>query len=77
MVNQCIMINTLKLKEKYTMIGYIQIFNVIKNPKIISIFGCLCLILLDSIFVNSDKEYHPQILLEERKYAIKNEKNSK
>ena len=28
--------------------------------------------LLDSIAVNSDKEYHPQILLEECKYATKN-----
>ena len=31
---------------------------------------CLSVILLDSIFVNSDKEYYPQILLEECKYAI-------
>ena len=38
---------------------------------------CLSLILLDSIFVNSDKEYYPQILLEECKYAIKNLKSSK
>ena len=29
-------------------------------------------ILLDSSFVNSDKEYYPQMLLEECKYAIKN-----
>ena len=28
-------------------------------------------ILLDSIFVNLDKEYYPQILLEECKYATK------
>ena len=28
--------------------------------------------LLDSIFVNSDKEYYPQILLQECKYAVKN-----
>ena len=37
-------------------------------------FACLSIILLDSIFVNSDKEYYPQILLEECKYAIKNKK---
>ena len=35
---------------------------------------CLSVILLDSIFVNSNKEYYPQILLEECKYAIKNKK---
>ena len=29
---------------------------------------------LDSIFVNSDKEYYPQILLEECKYTIKKKK---
>ena len=40
-------------------------------------FACLSVILLDSVFVNSDKEYYPQILLEECKYAIKNKKNSK
>ena len=31
-------------------------------------------ILLNSIFVNSDKEYYPQIFLEECKYEIKNKK---
>ena len=35
---------------------------------------CLSIILLDSIFVNSDKEYYPQIFLEECKYAIKKKK---
>ena len=38
---------------------------------------CLSVVLLDSIFVNSNKEYYPQIFLEECKYAIKNKKNSK
>ena len=33
--------------------------------------SCLSVILLDSIFVNLYKEYYPQILLEECKYAIK------
>ena len=31
------LINTLKLKEKFTMIGYTQIFSIIKHPKIMSI----------------------------------------
>ena len=30
--------------------------------------------MLDSIFVNSNKKYYPQILLEECKYAIKDRK---
>ena len=34
---------------------------------------CLSVILLDSIFVNSNKEYYPQVLLE-CKYAIKKKK---
>ena len=34
----------------------------------------LSVILLDSIFVNSDKEYYPQMFLEECKYEIKNKK---
>ena len=34
----------------------------------------MSVILLDYIFVNSDKEYYPQIFLEESKYAIKNTK---
>ena len=37
-------------------------------------FVCLSIILLDSIFVNSQKEYYPQILLEECKYVVKNKK---
>ena len=45
-----------------------------KIPKDNEYFACLSVILLDSIFVNSDKEYYPQILLEECKYAIKNKK---
>ena len=48
-----------------------------KIPKDNEYCACLSAILLDSIFVNSDKEYYPQILLEECKYAIKNKKNSK
>ena len=33
-------------------------------------FVCLSVILLDSSFVNSDKEYYPQILLDECKYEL-------
>ena len=36
--------------------------------------ACLSVILLYSTFVNSDKEYYPQILKEECRYAIKNDK---
>ena len=32
---------------------------------------CLSIILLDSIFVNLNKQYYPQIFAEECKYAIK------
>ena len=38
---------------------------------------CLSVILLDSIFVNSDKEYYPQILLEECKCVIKKKQTNK
>ena len=34
----------------------------------------LSAILLDSLFVKSDKEYYPQILFEECKYALKKKK---
>ena len=36
-----------------------------KIPKNNEYFACLSVILLDSIFVNSGKEYYPKILLEE------------
>ena len=45
-----------------------------KIPKHNEYWACLSVILLDSIFVNSDKEYYPQMFLEECKYAIKNKK---
>ena len=48
-----------------------------KIPKDNEYFACLSVILLDSIFVNSDKEYYPQILLEKCKYAMKNNNNKK
>ena len=34
--------------------------------------ACLSVILWNSIFVNSNKEYYPQIFLEECKFAVKN-----
>ena len=45
-----------------------------KIPKYNEYRACLSVISLDSIFVNSDKEYYPQIFLEECKYAIKTKK---
>ena len=45
-----------------------------KIPKDNEYCACLSEILLDSIFVYSDKEYYPQIFLEECKYAIKKKK---
>ena len=53
-------------------IGYITITNEI--PKDHEYCACLSAILLDSIFVNSNKEYYLQIFLEECKYAIKDRK---
>ena len=43
-------------------------------PKVIERYICLSVILLDSIFVNSDNSYYPQIFLEECKYAVKKKK---
>ena len=43
-------------------------------PKVIELYTCLSVILLDSIFVNSDNSYYPQIFLEECKYAVKKKK---
>ena len=52
-------------------IGYITLTNEI--PKDNEYCLCLSAILLDSIFVNSNKEYYLQIFLE-CKYAIKDRK---
>ena len=38
--------------------------------------ACLSVIWLDSIFVNSDNEYYPQLFLEKCKYVIKDKRNS-
>ena len=43
-------------------------------PKDNEYFACLSVILLDSIFVNSDKKYYPQIFFKKSKYAIKKKK---
>ena len=48
-----------------------------KIPKDNECFASLSVILLDFIFINSDNEYYPEILLEECKYAIRNKKNRK
>ena len=47
-----------------------------KIPKDNELCICLSVILLDYIFVNSDKEYYPQIFSEEYKYPIKKEKDN-
>ena len=46
-----------------------------KIPKDNEYCACLSVILLDSIFVNSDKENYLQTFLEECKYAIKIKNN--
>ena len=45
-----------------------------KIPKDNEYCACLSVILSDSIFVNSNKEYYPQIFLEEFKNAIQDRK---
>ena len=45
-----------------------------KIPKDNVYCACLSVLLLDPIFVDSNKEYYPQISLEECKYAIKDRK---
>ena len=45
-----------------------------KTPRDNEYCACLSVILLDSIFVNSDKECYPQISLEEYQYMIQDRK---
>ena len=45
-----------------------------KIPKDNEYCACLSVILLDSIFIDLKKKYYPQILLEECKCAVKNDK---
>ena len=45
-----------------------------KTPKDNEYCTCLSVILLDSCFDNSNKEYYLQILLQESKHVMKNEK---
>ena len=47
-----------------------------KIPKDRKYCACLSIILLDSIFVDSDREQYPQIFLEECKYVIKDKNNN-
>ena len=69
----------LLLNDQEILKRYSEIWNKIKNliKKQCNIIPkdneyCSCLSVSDSIFVNSDKEFYPQIFLEECKYAIKN-----
>ena len=68
------MYNDKYIKTKSYNNGLYTNFNYNKIPKDNEYGTCLSVILLDSIFVNSDKEYYPQIYLEECKYAIKRKK---
>ena len=45
-----------------------------KIPKDNEYCACLSVILLDSIFIDLEKKCYPQILLEECKCAVKNDK---
>ena len=59
------MINTLTQKSKFTiMYTYFQNNKIPKNNKY---FICLSVILLDSNFVTSDKQYYPETFLAECK----------
>ena len=59
------MINTLTQKSKLTiMYTYFQNNKIPKNNKY---FICLSVTLLDSNFVNSDKQYYPETFLAECK----------
>ena len=46
----------------------------IRMPKENERYTCLSVILLDSTFVNSNKEYYSQIFLKECKYTVRNKK---
>ena len=51
-----------------------KVYTNVKHNKILKdneYCACLSIMLLDSIFINSDKECYPQIFLEECKYVIK------
>ena len=66
------MINKFKLKKKkkknYNEKVYANFQH--KTVKHNKCFAGLLVIILDSTFVNSDKEYYPQVLLEKSKYLI-------
>ena len=64
----------IKTKIKIYNNGVHTNFQYNKIPKDNEYCTCLSVILLDSVFVNSDKEYYPQIFLEECKYTMKKKK---
>ena len=72
-INQWILINTLKLKQKDRTNTNFQYNKILKDEHC----ACLSLILLDSIVINKDKKCYPKIFLEECKYSVKEEKDNK
>ena len=68
--------NDKKVKTKIKLYNYRLHKNFQNNkiPKDKEYCTYLSVILLDSIFVSSDKDYYPQIFLEEWKYVIKDRK---
>ena len=66
------MINTFRLKKNpkkhYNEKVYANFQH--KTVKHNKCFAGLLVIILDSTFVNSDKEYYPQVFLEKSKYLI-------
>ena len=59
-INQWIIINTLKLKQKDGINKNFQYNKILKDEHC----TCLLLILLDSIVINKDKKCYPKIFLE-------------
>ena len=59
-INQWIIINTLKLKQKDGINKNFQYNKILKDEHC----TCSLLILLDSIVINKDKECYPKIFLE-------------
>ena len=70
------MYNNKYIKTKIKIFSDTVYINVQHNkiPKDNEYCACLSVIFLDSIFVNSNKEYYPQTFLEECKYATKDRK---
>ena len=68
--------NDIKTKRKNYNVRVYTSFKHNRIPKDNEYCACLSVILLDSIFVNLNKKYYPQIFWEEWKYAIKGKKNT-